>query len=73
MGGDCLQWLRPGRGAGPRSNGSPELDGSDSDSGTPLSGGSLEEGALRQNGLESRRERSAKVRAMEPLQRSSFL
>ena len=51
------------------------LDGSDSDSGTLLSVGGLEEGALRQNGLESRRERSAKVRALElqPLQRSSFL
>ena len=73
--GGCAQW-RSGRNApAPRHNGGPELDASDSDGGTPHSGSGADEGPLRQNGLESRRERHAKARTLElqPLQRSSFL
>ena len=69
-----MQWARSGRSNG-RHNESSDLEGSDSEEVlTPRSGG-LEDGVLRQNGLESRRERTAKTRVLElqPLQRSSFL
>lgn len=69
-----VQWARQGWSNG-RHNDSSDLEGSESeDVLTPRSGGQ-EDGVLRQNGLESRRERTAKPRVLDlqPLQRSSFL